>query len=273
MQVYVADYTADVQHLTCEQDGAYWRILRAMWRAGGSLPDDDRKLANICGLTLSKWSKIGADVMALLRRENGVVTQKRLTSEIEKAQKKSKKRSEAGKLGAEAKALKNNETHQANAEPLLKHSLEPEPEIEGFSIENPPPTPQKGARKKREIEYTEDFEKWYGVYPRKTAKLEAAKAFPEALRKAPSLDALVFQTQRYAAEVVGRDPKFIAHPASWLNGRRWEDAYSDERNIQNVRSIPSSAPGLERHFDREQRRDAGLVEAVNRRVERWGLSG
>ncbi len=129
MQVYVADYTADVQHLSCEQDGAYWRILRAMWRAGGALPNDPRKLANICGVSAARWAKISPDVMALLSVEDGLLTQKRLGVEIEKANRKSKKRSEAGKLGAEARALKNNETPQANAEPLLKHSPEPEPEV------------------------------------------------------------------------------------------------------------------------------------------------
>jgi len=130
MQVYVADYTADVQHLTCEQDGAYWRLLRAMWRAGGSLPNQPQKLANICGLSLSRWTKIAPDVMDLFRSENGEITQKRLSAEIEKAKKKSEKRSEAGKKSAETKSLKNNDTASTHVDDLLKHSLEPEPELE-----------------------------------------------------------------------------------------------------------------------------------------------
>jgi hypothetical protein len=57
------------------------------------------------------------------------LTQGRLEKEMSKAKEKSKKRSEAGRLGAAAKSLKNEETPQANAEPLLKHSPEPEPEV------------------------------------------------------------------------------------------------------------------------------------------------
>jgi hypothetical protein len=28
---------------------------------------------------------------------------------------------------------------------------------------------------------------------------------------------------RYAKSVEGSDPKFVAHPATWLNGERWDD--------------------------------------------------
>ncbi len=133
MQVYVADYTADVQHLTCEQDGAYWRLLRAMWRAGGTLPNDDHKLSRICGLSLTRWLKISVDIMPLFVVENGLISQRRLTLEIQKANEKSQKRSEAGKIGARAKSLKNNKPPPTNALRLLKHSLELEEELTLFS--------------------------------------------------------------------------------------------------------------------------------------------
>jgi uncharacterized protein YdaU (DUF1376 family) len=130
MQVYVADYTADVQHLTCEQDGAYWRLLRAMWRSDGMLPNDPAKLARICGLSLARWAKISPDVLDLLTVVGDAITQVRLQKELTNANEKSSKRSEAGKLGVAAKSLKNNNVALAIAEPLLKHSLELEPEIE-----------------------------------------------------------------------------------------------------------------------------------------------
>ena len=129
MQLYVADYMADTRHLTCEQDGAYMRLLMAMWRAGGSLPADHAKLARIVGMSASRWLKVRDDVMAFFDEVDGAITQGRLTKEYQKAEEKSAKRSEAGKSGAEAKALKNNNSPQAIAEPLLKHSLEPEPEV------------------------------------------------------------------------------------------------------------------------------------------------
>jgi len=128
MQLYVADYMADTRHLTCEQDGAYMRLLMAMWRSGGSLPADPSKLARITGLSLSRWTKVCEDVLAFFEEDEGFLTQSRLTKELKKAEEKSTKRSEAGKYGATAKALKSNNTTKANDEPLLKHYPEPEPE-------------------------------------------------------------------------------------------------------------------------------------------------
>lgn len=138
MQLYVADYTADVQALTCEQDGAYWRLLRAMWRAEGKLPNVPAKLALIVGLPLDRWTKISPDVLELFVRRGGVLTHKRITSELVKSGAKSAARSEAGKRGGSAKANKNKDQGIAIATilPQQKPSiLEPEPEPEPERIE------------------------------------------------------------------------------------------------------------------------------------------
>lgn len=85
MQLYVADYLGDTRHLSCEQHGAYLLLLMAMWRAGGSLPADDTKLARIVSLTVTRWNRIKGDVMAFLTIEDGQITQKRLRAAIKKA--------------------------------------------------------------------------------------------------------------------------------------------------------------------------------------------
>lgn len=129
MQLYVADYMADTRHLTCEQDGAYMRLLMAMWRSGGSLAADHAQLARIVGLSASRWIKIREDIMAFFDESDGFITQGRLAREYRKAEEKSAKRSEAGKSGADAKYRKSKESAKANAKVLPKHSLELEPEL------------------------------------------------------------------------------------------------------------------------------------------------
>lgn len=128
MMLYVGDYQSCTRHLTCEQHGAYLQLLMAMWKSGGRAENCPKKLAQIVGLSQTKWIKISPEVLAFFDIEDGYITQARLVKELKKAEKKSQIRSEAGKAGAEAKLLKNNKTAQAIAEPLLKHSSESESE-------------------------------------------------------------------------------------------------------------------------------------------------
>jgi hypothetical protein len=66
-----------------------------------------------------------------------------------------------------------------------------------------------------------DFEEFWDIYPRKVGKAQAHKAFPKALKKIPFQDLLA------GVKLLASDPKldltFCPHPASWLNGERWED--------------------------------------------------
>lgn len=128
MQLYVADYLGDTRHLTTEQHGAYLLLLMAMWRADGTLPNDAKKLARIAGCTSSRWSRIADDVLAFFDVSDGVLSNKRLKLELEKAQEKSFQRAEAGIRGGKAKALKYKKPDVANDTALPKHSSEPEPD-------------------------------------------------------------------------------------------------------------------------------------------------
>lgn len=66
------------------------------------------------------------------------------------------------------------------------------------------------------------FDVFYAVYPRKVAPGKARTAYAAA-RKRAGHDEIMTGLTRYVAETKGTAPKFIAHPASWLNGDRWAD--------------------------------------------------
>jgi hypothetical protein len=55
------------------------------------------------------------------------------------------------------------------------------------------------------------------AYPRKVAKGAAVKAWPGDEHLPAILAALAWQAKNWT------DPKFIPHPATYLNQRRWED--------------------------------------------------
>lgn len=73
------------------------------------------------------------------------------------------------------------------------------------------------------------FEMFWSSYPRKVAKAHARRAFEKIMSRddAPTIDALLSAIKGYEASV--SDPRYIAHPATWLNGERWLDSMPSEK--------------------------------------------
>lgn len=122
MQLYVSDFIGDTLHLSTEQVGAYLLLLMAMWNAGGSLPNEESKLARVARMSVKKWRAVAPDLMGYFDVEGDAVRHHRLTKELQKSESKSQSRAAAGAKGYAAKALKNKEAPQANDSPLPKHS-------------------------------------------------------------------------------------------------------------------------------------------------------
>jgi len=66
------------------------------------------------------------------------------------------------------------------------------------------------------------FENFWEVYPRRIAKEPARKAWKTAI-KTVDPEVIISSAGRYATSVANSEPRFIAHPSTWLNGKRWED--------------------------------------------------
>lgn len=66
------------------------------------------------------------------------------------------------------------------------------------------------------------FAEFYAAFPRHAAKAAALKAYLKARTKTDA-GSLLAGARRYAAERANEDPKFTAHPATWLNAERWKD--------------------------------------------------
>lgn len=199
MQLYIADYLGDTQHLTTEQHGAYLLLLMAMWRAGGSLPNDPQKLARITRVSPRRWHLIAPDVMEFFTVDGGEITQKRLVEERKKASSISEKRSASGKLGGIAKALKSNDTAVANAKQTPQHSQKPEiiekKEEPNGSLSETSSDP-KPSRKRND--YPEAFEAAWKAYPT-DPNMSKAEAF-DAWKKldAADMDALAASIRPFA---------------------------------------------------------------------------
>jgi hypothetical protein len=68
---------------------------------------------------------------------------------------------------------------------------------------------------------TPDFQEFWKIYPRKTAKGAALKAWSSAIQLATPAQ-IIAGARKYAQDK-DRDPKYTAYPATWLNQQRWLD--------------------------------------------------
>lgn len=85
----------------------------------------------------------------------------------------------------------------------------------------------------------EAFAEFWDAYPRKAGKLDARKAFDEAVKGGRVTAAeLIDGARRYAQAVAaeGREPQFVKQPAGWLRAERWTDGPPD------VDTAPPAAP-------------------------------
>ena len=120
----------------------------------------------------------------------------------------SEKRKAAGRKGGLASA-------QAKAKQVLKQNgskIKPETETE---------SKRSSSNAARSTPYTDEFLDWYKHYPRKVGKGAAAKAYGKLT--ADERATLNDITHTYAASVQDSEERFIPHPATWLNERRFDD--------------------------------------------------
>lgn len=72
----------------------------------------------------------------------------------------------------------------------------------------------------------ESFEIFWNSFPRKIAKANARKAFAKAI-KLTTLEIMLDAVTKYVA--CKPDWQDYAHPASWLNGERWDDQWEPQQ--------------------------------------------
>lgn len=87
----------------------------------------------------------------------------------------------------------------------------------GALTDGSPPDREQGTGNR---EVSDLFDEFWAAYPRKTDKGNAKKAWVKALKKKHA-EHIVSAAAAYAA--TKPDPKYTAHPTTWLNGERWDD--------------------------------------------------
>ncbi len=85
---------------------------------------------------------------------------------------------------------------------------------------SPPVSPSRGTARADEL-----FDRFWAVYPRKAGKDAAIKAWGKIKPDAQLTDVIVkaVENQRCSEQWRRDNGQYIPYPATWLNGRRWED--------------------------------------------------
>ncbi|MFL7901545.1 hypothetical protein ACJ41P_10460 [Azospirillum argentinense] len=111
------------------------------------------------------------------------------------------------------------------------------------------------------------FSEWWQFVPRKVSKGQAEKAYRAAVKHTDPAE-LLAGIKRFATDCEGRDPQFVAHPATWLNGKRWLDepglplnGGSNAQRYSSARETPEQAT---------HRRREALADALARRMAAGG---
>lgn len=97
MPMYWGDYLRDTRDLTTLQHGAYLLLIGHYWQHE-HLPTDEKQLATIAGLSLSRWRAIQAPIAAKFSPDwrHG-----RIDEELEQTERKINQRIIAGRRGGE----------------------------------------------------------------------------------------------------------------------------------------------------------------------------
>lgn len=101
-------------------------------------------------------------------------------------------------------------------------------------------------------EASDDFDKFWDVYPSKKDKGQARKAFKAALKKT-SLDVIIEAAEAYAIAKAGS--QYIKYPATWLNAEAWENdeapepQQTDNEPSPDLRDPWGRGPGFYRKAD------------------------
>jgi len=109
---------------------------------------------------------------------------------------------------------------QLKLHPKVTDEVTQEIEIE---IETPPTPPPHGSVNK-------PFDTFWTAYPKKKSKGSAERAFFKIKPNKQLLATMLATIERAkkSGDWLKEDGKYIPHPATWLNGKGWEDEFRDE---------------------------------------------
>lgn len=237
MPIYIDDYRADTMHLSIFEHGLYILLLFYLWQhpEGMTLADDFPQ--RVFHVEQFLWEKAWLTLAPLFVIKDGVITHKRVTSELDRFAKRKEK-------------MQNAALSRWNANEMQTQCSQSLSQSQSQSEDPDPPIVPRGTAMERSTRFALEFAEFWDAYPRKVGKGAAERAW---LKQRPVLESVIsaLSWQIRQPQWLTEGGKFIPHPATYLNQRRWEDSPSP------------SGPNLSGN-------SAGMLSAIERLTRKKG---
>ena len=225
LQLFTDTFAAETVHLTNQEIGIYIRLLCFSWtkNAKGFKTESAYRICQCIDESCKKvvdsilreffiWDSINEE------KDYVLWTHKRLTAEHEYLTAKYKRKSIAGKKGADAR-------YSANGKTMAP-------------IPIPKPIPNKNI-------YDQSFEElWSSLNIKRGSKFSANKIFQKISEEIQDIDI----AEIYNKQQLGVEAKFVPHFSTWLMQRRWEIQEQDQKHQENPADLRTKMENLGYNF-------------------------
>lgn len=214
--------------------GAYAIIIDLIYQHDGPIIDDAAWIGGILGCS-SRKAKSLIDCLVdagKLQRNDGKIRNERADEVIVSRSNLSRERAEHGAKGGrniretsvkQSRTTRETSVKQSRSDDEIEYVSSKINELDEAKLSLDRERDRKKEREERKTGDTEKgFDDFYMAYPRKVGKGHAERAYRTACKKIKP-EKLLEAVKIFSASQSGKDPKYIPHPATWLNGERWAD--------------------------------------------------
>ena len=256
-QHHIGDFNNATRHLSRLERSLYRDLLELYYDTECQLPND---LPWICRKIIA--NDCSTDVERMLnefftKTPNGWYHD-RCELEIEKFRASNSQKSIAGRASAAKREAKKQQALNGNPTPV-------ETPLNGTPTNHKPITNNHKPYIKPTSAHADsiEFDRFWIAYPRKTAKSAAIKAWSKLKPDGDLVEKIIGHCM---VAFSATDQQFIPHPATYLNGRRWEDEHPESNigfiKMHTDRSWRDGIDGHAANGKAETERDQSVVATV-----------
>lgn len=239
---YPADWVSSprIMCLTLAQQGAYIRLLCALWMSKDcSLPDDSSKLSMITGLPVDEVPCLGPFI-GPCKGKSGFITNDRLMKEWEKAHWISDARAKAGRKSGKVRRTHVQHKHIQTVEQSVNISRNDVHKSEVIIQSQKSELRNQSKKLSADADALARFEEFWKIYPaRNGRKVEKAHSMNHFLRLTVHDQSLAVQAAKHYADALKIQGLSAKDPKRFLMDGRGQEPWRDY--IARTQDVPGGA--------------------------------